>query len=82
MNTCFLCGEEVSFLRAGNFREVTGLAEDRGSQGGTNALKNKVYSGRVAHRYCVLYANGQKSLFKEVQQEVFPLNEIQKERYA
>lgn len=54
MNECAICGKPVD-VRGHYSREVTGWVEDRGKTGGTNHVRNKEWTGRVAHQSCVRY---------------------------
>lgn len=63
--TCELCGDRVLPTEQ-VYREVIGYEQHR-AQGGTNALRLRKLTGRLAHRECVARASrsvapGQESL--------------------
>jgi hypothetical protein len=57
LGDCALCSEPVDLSpRSRFYREEVGWSLPR-SEGGTNSLRNKRFTGRVAHEFCVKHGS-------------------------
>lgn len=73
---CPLCGQELDPTKP-HFKQIQGWVEDRGSAGGTNHVRDKRYTGKFAHRTCVLH-KAAPALFDER----VDLEALKKERWG
>lgn len=77
---CYLCGLPLDPVKQAHFKQVIGWVEDRGSQGGSNHVRDKQYTGVFAHSTCVKHrmAPAPSGLFDER----YDLESVKKERFS